>query len=185
MKALNKISTLILLFTLLILTSCQKENLYEAEENNSHIYEVNTRTVTGYQNSLTTMCTISRDCLTADPFGGCLILFPPEPVEPDFGFNVAIGSAFVNENGNLSFNLNSNLALPEESQNTLQDFQISNMIVPADIAEELFGSSSPGEIILNDGNFDAQVGDDFLSLSVPSNAGEVEIMIWYNGTSNN
>jgi len=180
MKILNKVFTLTFLFALLILTSCQKDGLHEEPEINSHNNEINTRTGTSSQNSLSMMCTISRDCVNPDPFGGCLILFPPDPIDFDFAVNDALGSAFVNQNGNLSFYLYSDLTIPEESKNTSQDFQISNMIVPSDVAEELFGPSSPGEITLNDGNYFAEVADNFLSLSVPSNAGDVDIVIWYN-----
>ncbi len=193
---MEKTTALILVLALLIVSffsSCQKEEILESplatptKVDHSNQEAASDRISSSSIFSRDLIChTGDQDC-NASPFGGCLILFPEDGNYADpININHSRGLSFVNNNNELNFYLFNDMPISPATKNTTQNFTIhQDLVVPATIANDIYDAgTSPGEITLSAGTYSAQVGENHTSLSVPSSAGDVAIVIWSNETIN-
>ena len=128
-----------------VLQSCQKS---ETKENwSTENTNITTRIPpnSNYVSTMPVYCTITRDCTTPDPWGGCCLRFPPQHTIPTFPESHAKGMAFVNESNSITLHMYSNQNITTGNQNGAQQFLINDMTIPVEVTESLLGSTSPGE----------------------------------------
>ena len=174
---------LLLLLLGVFFTACKKEELQAtlAPQKN----EINSRAST-FTSSRDLMCTLGDHHCNPNPMGACLILFPPQgPFDQDIHANQARGLCFVNESNELSIHLLSDLSI-EGLENTTQDFTLQqDFLIPEDVLSDINTNGTlPSQLQLHAGTYEAQVGASSLAMKVPTEAGNVNFVIWYNTTVN-